>query len=69
MSYFEWVQDLQRFFWAEDEINGRLEKIMTRSFEAVYEKAQEQRTNMRMGAYLLAVARVAEATETRGVYP
>ena len=69
VSYFEWVQDLQRFFWAENEINNRLETIMTRSFHAVHQKAKEQQTNLRMGAYLLAVARVAEATEIRGVYP
>src|SRR5579859_6753616 len=69
VSYFEWVQDLQRFFWAEDEINHRLESIMIRSFEATRRKAEEQNTNLRMGAYLLAVARVAEATEIRGVYP
>jgi glutamate dehydrogenase (NAD(P)+) len=69
VSYFEWVQDLQRFFWAEPEINARLESIMTRSFDAVVQKADEQQTNLRMGAYLLAVARVAEATELRGVYP
>ncbi len=69
VSYFEWVQDLQRFFWAENEINNRLETIMTRSFHAVHQKAKEQNTNLRMGAYLLAVARVAEATEIRGVYP
>ncbi len=69
VSYFEWVQDLQRFFWAEHEINDRLETIMTRSYRAVREKSLEQETNLRMGAYLLAVARVAEATEIRGVYP
>src|SRR6266852_754356 len=69
VSYFEWVQDLQRFFWAEDEINHRLESIMTRAFHGVQRKAEEQETNLRMGAYLLAVARVAEATEIRGVYP
>jgi glutamate dehydrogenase (NAD(P)+) len=69
VSYFEWVQDLQRFFWAENEINNRLETLMTRSFQAVHAKAEEQQTNLRMGAYLLAVARVAEATEIRGVYP
>ncbi len=69
VSYFEWVQDLQRFFWAENEINNRLETIMMRSFHAVHTKAEEQQTNLRMGAYLLAVARVAEATEIRGVYP
>nr|BBH93483.1 glutamate dehydrogenase [Thermogemmatispora argillosa] len=69
VSYFEWVQDLQRFFWSEDEINQRLERIMVRSFQAVKERAERQRTSLRMGAYLLAVARVAEATEARGIYP
>ncbi|MBO0777989.1 MAG: Glu/Leu/Phe/Val dehydrogenase [Ktedonobacteraceae bacterium] len=69
VSYFEWVQDLQRFFWSEPEINSRLESIMTRSYRAVHDKAEEQQTNLRMGAYLLAVSRVAEATEVRGVYP
>jgi glutamate dehydrogenase (NAD(P)+) len=69
VSYFEWVQDLQRFFWAEHEINNRLESIMTRAYRASRAKADEQDTNLRMGAYLLAVARVAEATEIRGVYP
>ncbi len=69
VSYFEWVQDLQRFFWAEQQINSQLESIMTRSYQAVYNKSQEQDCNLRMGAYLLAVARVAEATEIRGVYP
>jgi glutamate dehydrogenase (NAD(P)+) len=69
VSYFEWVQDLQRFFWEEDEINKRLESIMTRSYRAVCNKAEEQQVNLRLGAYLLAVARVAEATEIRGVYP
>jgi glutamate dehydrogenase (NAD(P)+) len=69
VSYFEWVQDLQRFFWAENEINARLETIMVHSYRAVREKALQQETNLRLGAYLLAVARVAEATEIRGVYP
>ncbi|QBD80123.1 Glu/Leu/Phe/Val dehydrogenase [Ktedonosporobacter rubrisoli] len=69
VSYFEWVQDLQRFFWAEGEINERLENIMQRSYQAVRRKSEEQHVNLRLGAYLLAVARVAEATEIRGVYP
>lgn len=69
VSYFEWVQDLQRFFWAENEINDRLETLMMRSYRAVKQKAEEQDASMRMGAYLLAVARVAEATEIRGIYP
>ncbi|MFL5626002.1 MAG: Glu/Leu/Phe/Val family dehydrogenase, partial [Ktedonobacteraceae bacterium] len=69
VSYFEWVQDLQHFFWAEQQVNQQLEAIMTRSYAAVRAKTEEQGTNFRMGAYLLAVARVAEATEIRGVYP
>ncbi len=69
VSYFEWVQDLQHFFWAEKEINHRLEAIMVRAYQAVQKKSLEQETNLRLGAYLLAVARVAEATELRGVYP
>ena len=69
VSYFEWVQDLQRFFWAEQQINSQLENIMERSYQAVRNKSQEQDCSLRMGAYLLAVARVAEATEIRGVYP
>jgi glutamate dehydrogenase (NAD(P)+) len=69
VSYFEWVQDLQHFFWAEDEINQRLESIMTRSFAAVQAKRDEQNCNYRMAAYLLAVSRVAEATQVRGIYP
>ncbi|HLJ80241.1 MAG TPA: Glu/Leu/Phe/Val dehydrogenase, partial [Ktedonobacterales bacterium] len=69
VSYFEWVQDLQHFFWAEDEINKRLEHIMVRSFNAVNAKRVEQSCDFRLGAYLLAVSRVAEATQVRGIYP
>jgi glutamate dehydrogenase (NAD(P)+) len=69
VSYFEWVQDIQRFFWTEQEINQRLEAIMVKAYQAVQHRAYEQETNLRLGAYLLAVARVAEANELRGVYP
>jgi glutamate dehydrogenase (NAD(P)+) len=69
VSYFEWVQDLQRLFWTEDEINARLEQIMMRSFDAVDAKRREQNCDFRLGAYLLAVSRVAEATQVRGIYP
>ncbi|MBV9229808.1 MAG: Glu/Leu/Phe/Val dehydrogenase [Chloroflexi bacterium] len=68
VSYFEWVQGLQHFFWSEQEINSRLEAIMQKSYRAVYEKSRAQQTNLRMAAYLLAVARVSEATEVRGTY-
>jgi glutamate dehydrogenase (NAD(P)+) len=69
VSYFEWVQNLQHLFWTEQEINQRLESVMTRAYEATRLKAHEKSTNLRMGAYLLAVARVAEANRVRGVYP
>jgi glutamate dehydrogenase (NAD(P)+) len=69
VSYFEWVQDLQSFFWEEKEINGRLTKIMQRAYEQVDELAQEHNTTLRMGAYCLAVKRVADATSVRGIYP
>jgi glutamate dehydrogenase (NAD(P)+) len=69
VSYFEWVQDLQHFFWSEDEINDRLEQVMVRSFNAVNSKRVEESCDFRLGAYLLAVSRVAEATQVRGIYP
>jgi glutamate dehydrogenase (NAD(P)+) len=69
VSYFEWVQDLQSFFWSEHEINARLESIMTRSFKEVLSIRDEKKVDMRMAAYLLAVNRVAVATADRGIYP
>ncbi|HKS70288.1 MAG TPA: Glu/Leu/Phe/Val dehydrogenase [Ktedonobacterales bacterium] len=69
VSYFEWVQDLQHFFWTEHEINERLERILVHSFKATDKLRQEHDTSFRMGAYLLAVSRVADATEVRGIYP
>ncbi len=69
VSYFEWVQGLQRFFWSEQEVNDRLATIMLRAYQAVCEKAHKQQTSLRMGAYLLAVSRVAEAIEARGQMP
>jgi glutamate dehydrogenase (NAD(P)+) len=69
VSYFEWVQDLMHFFWDEIDINEKLEKTMVRAFNAVQAKCDEQNCDYRLGAYLLAVARVAEATQIRGIYP
>jgi glutamate dehydrogenase (NAD(P)+) len=69
VSYFEWVQDLQSFFWSEHEINARLESIMTRSFKEVLAIRDEKKVDLRMAAYLLAVNRVAVATADRGIYP
>jgi len=68
-SYFEWVQDLQSFFWSEAEVNQRLEKMIVRNFEEVFSTARDHKSDMRTAAYILAVDRVAEATLVRGVYP
>ena len=69
VSYFEWVQDLQQFFWDEDEINKRLAQIMMRSFREVLSVTREKGVNMRIGAYIRAIDRVAKATMIRGIYP
>jgi glutamate dehydrogenase (NAD(P)+) len=69
VSYFEWVQDLQSFFWSEAEVNAKLESVMRRAFAEVHESARKHRTHMRTGAYCLAVGRVADATLVRGLFP
>ena len=69
VSYFEWVQDLQETFWEEDEINERLKRKMTRAFKETLEQSQRLNIDMRRGAYVVAVSRVAEATKLRGLYP
>ena len=66
VSYFEWVQNVQAYAWELDEVNARMERILTRSFEEVRETATKHDTDMRTGAMLLAVSKVAEAMETRG---
>ena len=69
VSYFEWVQDIQSFFWEEGEINQKLERVMRKAFAQTAEQADSHRTSLRMGAYLVAVKRVADATTVRGIYP
>ncbi len=69
VSYFEWVQGLQSFFWDEQDVNAKLERIMVSSFEQVRALAEQRRVSMRLAAYLLAVRRVADANITRGIYP
>jgi glutamate dehydrogenase (NAD(P)+) len=69
VSYFEWVQGLQEYFWKEEEVNARLNDIVTRAFREAWETREQHQTSMRMAAYGLAVQRVAEATVTRGLYP
>jgi glutamate dehydrogenase (NAD(P)+) len=69
VSYFEWVQDLNRDQWSEAIVNAKLAEIMVRSFDQVLAMSQREEVDMRLGAYLLAVDRVASATALRGIYP
>ena len=69
VSYFEWVQDMQSFFWTEERINESLKEIMDRAFEAVHAMSDRHDVEMRTAAYMVAVARVADATTLRGLYP
>jgi len=69
VSYFEWVQDIQSFFWEEDEINERLRRVIVRAFADVKNLADERGVTLREAATMLGVQRVAEATLVRGIYP
>ena len=69
VSYFEWVQDLQSFFWTEEEINQRLERLMVRAFDEVWATARDKRVDLRMAALIRAIERVAEAIMILGIYP
>ncbi len=68
VSYFEWVQDRQGFFWNEQLVNGRLEEIMVNSFRDVVSYAEKHNVHNRLAAYMLAIDRVASALQTRGLY-
>jgi glutamate dehydrogenase (NAD(P)+) len=69
VSYFEWVQDIQSYYWDEDEVNERLRKIMERAYVDVLSLSEERKVTMREAATVLGVTRVAEAHTTRGLYP
>ena len=69
VSYFEWVQDLNRDHWSETVVNDKLKEIMVKAFQEVLAVARREQCNMRTAAYLLAVKRVADAMEMRGLYP
>jgi glutamate dehydrogenase (NAD(P)+) len=69
VSYYEWVQNQYSFFWTESQVNETLETTMRTAFRTVHEKAGLYGTDMRTGAYILAVERVAEATRVRGMFP
>ncbi len=69
VSYFEWVQGLQEYFWKEAEVNAKLNEIVSKAFEETWRTAETRKVSLRLAAYGLAVERVAEATVTRGIYP
>jgi glutamate dehydrogenase (NAD(P)+) len=69
VSYFEWVQDLNRDHWSESVVNAKLKEIMVKAFQETLAIAQRDQIDMRTAAYLLAVQRVADATSMRGLYP
>ena len=69
VSYFEWVQDFSSFFWTEDEINLRLDKIMIGAFKHIWETAEQHKIKLRTAAFTVACTRVLQAREERGLYP
>ena len=69
VSYFEWVQDFSSFFWTEDEINQRLERVMREAFAAVWQVSSEQSVSVRTAAFIVACKRILQAREMRGLYP
>jgi glutamate dehydrogenase (NAD(P)+) len=69
VSYFEWVQDLQAYFWTEDEVNDRLKRLMESAYDQVSDLARERGLSLRTAAQMIGVGRVAEAHRTRGLYP
>lgn len=69
VSYFEWVQDLQNFFWEENEVNNKLTRIMQHAYADVEAMMRKHKTDMRTAALMIGVKRVAEATITRGIFP
>jgi glutamate dehydrogenase/leucine dehydrogenase len=69
VSYFEWAQDIQGFFWSLKEVNDRLERVMVQSYEAVRKEAEARKINNRTAAYVVAINRVVNAIQLRGIYP
>ena len=68
VSYFEWVQDLQNFFWNEAEVNNKLREILVKAFQEVLAMSQKQSVNMRLAALMIGIDRVARAMLWRGFY-
>jgi len=68
VSYFEWVQDRGGYFWTEETVNDRLNDIMCKSFDAVFQLSRQHKVNMRTAAYMLSISRVATVHRLRGIY-
>ena len=69
VSYFEWVQDLSSYFWSEDEINQRLDKLMIQATADVWNTATQKGCSLRTAAYILACERILKARKERGIFP
>ena len=69
VSYFEWVQDFSSYFWSEDEINRRLDRIMVDAFEAIWDSSQRAKVSLRTATFIVACKRILEARQLRGLYP
>lgn len=68
VSYFEWVQNLQNYYWDEATVNTSLERLMVKAFADVYGKAQEHKCSMRMGAYIVAIDRITKVRKLKGYF-
>ncbi len=68
VSYFEWVQDLQNFFWTEEEVTKKLRDILVKAFHEVLDMSQKQKVDMRMAALMIGIERVTKAMLWRGLY-
>ncbi len=69
VSYFEWAQDIQGFFWSLEEVNQRLERVMVKSYAEVHKEAEARKIHNRSAAYVVAIQRVVDAIQRRGIYP
>jgi glutamate dehydrogenase (NAD(P)+) len=69
VSYFEWVQDIQAYFWSEKEINARLQDIIVKAFREVYDVAQKEKVDLRLAAFMVGLTRLAKAVRIRGTFP
>lgn len=69
VSYFEWVQDIQAYFWNEDDVNKRLQEILTKAFREIYETSQKEKVDLRMAAFMVGLNRLAKTVKLRGTFP